>query len=682
MSFVMRLALLGLGLLLASCSDSNNSNNSGFTPVAEQPVIAFTERQQAYIDYTVANPGGNAYASLTRLAAGETPDEAPINEALRKMQAREDTADFNLPSMLYILYRYADSQLLSDGLTQSIEDTILAYKYWPDELQTEADPIDTDDAVYWTENHFILFSAGAYLAGQLYPDQVFSASGETGVEKMDTFRPRIMRWLKLRYESGFSEWLSNVYYNEDIPALVALIEFAEDPEIVELSTMVLDLMIADMAINQFKGNFGATHGRTYEHKMSADRDSSGALFKMLFDLNKFSVGNYGATTLALSQNYRMPKVFYDIANDSNAPEVESRQRMGIKLEEAANWGLDLNALEDGMTFLTMEAYAHPLVTESFYQMLNAYKWWEHSSFEDFKSFKSALDEGPATRKLLASTYEKDVTRNMRPEVNIYTYRTPDYMLSTAQDWRKGFGGDQQSIWQATLGTDAVSFTTHPASKERSGLTPNYWTGYGTLPRSVQVKNVVVSLFHIDTSPAIYVTNNEFYTHAYLPRAKFDEIMKEGGWFFARKDNGYLALWSSDPEADWIANDNPKEQHRGDYDIIAQGIKSVWIVELGRAEDDGDFASFKQAILDANLSVDVDALSVTYQSPAQGDIVMNWDDPVTNNGGEVLTRDFPRYDSLYGRAEFPADKVKFSLGDEYLELDFTTRNRKVSSFLEE
>ena len=47
------------------------------------------------------------------------------------------------------------------------------------------------------------------------------------------------------------------------------------------------------------------------------------------------------------------------------------------------------------------------------------------------------------------------------EVNTYTYRTPDYMLSTAQDYRKSFGGDQHHIWQATLDDEAVCFTTHP-----------------------------------------------------------------------------------------------------------------------------------------------------------------------------------------------------------------------------
>jgi hypothetical protein len=56
----------------------------------------------------------------------------------------------------------------------------------------------------------------------------------------------------------------NVYYEEDIPALTILIDFAEDPEIVEKSKMILDLLLIDMGMHSWKGLFGATSGRCYE----------------------------------------------------------------------------------------------------------------------------------------------------------------------------------------------------------------------------------------------------------------------------------------------------------------------------------------------------------------------------------------------------------------------------------
>ena len=663
------LAVVALGATWLGCSTSSDVASTGYEL-----------RKEAYFQETLSADSHNTYSELMRLARGVAPDESKFQRDLDRMNERRDTADFNLPGLLWMLYEYSDSGLLSEEILNATKSSMLAFKYWPDELETEADPVDTDDMVYWTENHFILFSVGAYLAGQLYPDEVFTASGETGAEKMETFRPRIMRWLELRYRSGFSEWLSNVYYAEDIPALVALIELGRDEELNQLATMVLDLIFADMASNHFRGTFGSTHGRTYENKMSGDRDSTGSVFKLLFDLNKFKIGRMSSVTLALSTTYRLPRVIYDMAHDFDRPEYENRQRMGIKLEEAASWGLDTTLLEDGMTFLTLEAYTHPLTAGLFVDMLNAYKWWEHSDFAPFKEFQGVLEDD-AIRTALAVSQEKDLTRNMRPEVNTYTYRTPDYMLSTAQDWRKGFGGDQQSIWQATLGVDAVAFTTHPATESLDGPSPGYWVGYGTMPRAIQVKSVVISLYDVDTETELYVTNQPLYTHAYFPKDKFDEAYKEDGWFLARKGDGYLALWSSDPDADWLQNVDPERPELGDYEIIADGEKTIWICELARASDYGDFAAFRAAILGASLSADADALTVNYASPSQGRLKIGWNGSMTQDGDALFVGDYPRYDSPYGSSDFPADVISFQHAGQSLRLDFAKRSREVSRFLD-
>jgi hypothetical protein len=640
----------------------------------------FQCRKDAFFEETIAAPSDNTYSEVMRLERGVAPDEARIQHDLDRMNDRIDTADFKLPGLLWILYKHADSELLSEEILSNTRQAILDFKYWPDELLTEADPVDTDNMVYWTENHFILFASGAYLAGQLYPDEVFPASGETGADRMAKFRPRIMRWLELRYQSGFTEWLSNVYYDEDIPALVALIELAEDEEIRALSTMVLDLILADMALHHFDGAFGSTHGRTYEQKMSGKRDSTRSTLKLMFGLNEYSVGNMSSAALAITNTYQMPQVLYDIMFDQDREEFENRQRHSIRIEDAELWGLDTTLLEDGMTFLTLEAYTHPDTIGLFVEMLDAYKWWEHSDFAPFKDFQFIL-YNPEARDALATAEEKDITRNMRPEVHAYTYRTPDYMLSTAQDWRPGYGGDQQSIWQATLGLEAVAFTTHPGNENLGGDTPRYWTGYGTMPRAVQVKNVVMSLYDVDTDMWVYVSDQPLYTHAFLPQAKFDEVSKENGWFFARKDDGYLALWASDPDANWVPNDNPDEADFGDYEIIADGEKTIWICEVARASDyGGSFSAFKEAISTAPLDADAEGLTIRYLSPSQGELVMAWDGPVTQDGNEVSVRDFGRYDNPYANAGFPAEAITFEHGGESLVLGFEERSRQVSSFI--
>ena len=703
-------------------------------------VPSLEQRRAAYVERTLTSDRRNPYTELLRLKMGIRPDEDVIRGGggLGRLKARRDTADFVLPALLSIFHEYSDSGLLSESLVAEAKETTLGFKYWPDELaewkwqktaemdsarifrmlhdddkgndaealacQAAFDQVDAmDDMCYWSENHFVLFSSGGYLAAQVYPSETFVASGETGVQRLPKFRQRVMRWLELRYRSGFSEWLSNVYYNEDMPALLALIELSADKEIKQLAAMVLDLMMADMALNSFRGSFSSTHGRTYENKMSGQDDHTGSAFGLMFGIRDVSVGNMSASMLAASDAYPLPRVIYEMAVDTERPELVNRQRMGITLDEdtLSTWGLDFRPvekggdIENGMTFLTLEAYAHRNTIELFRNMLDSYAWWGNKFFSPFKEnriliehpelFDMILNEQTGIKSLseLVGLAEKDLTRNMRPEVNIYTYRTPDYMLSTAQDWRPGCGGDQQSIWQASLGMEAVCFTTHPAKKGKgSGTTPNYWTGYGTLPRAIQVKNVVISLYDIDTTTELYVKDQLLYTHAYLPQGKYDEVARQvvnnGTWFFARKDNAYLALYSSDKDADWTGNPDDKAKG-GKYEIIANGEKSIWICELGRAGDKhASFDSFKTAIVGASLVADAAALTLTYESPSQGRLVMDWHNELTQNGIGVSVNGYRRYDNPYASADFPGNVISFNLNGQSLVLDFENRTRKVNA----
>ncbi|CAA0099021.1 Uncharacterised protein [Halioglobus japonicus] len=686
--------VITLAAYVAACSNNNNdSNRQVVTDVPQQPQepqepvdptkdwvpidsSAYKAAQQSFLDQVIADGRGATWGSLAHLHEGLAPAADAFDRELARMRGREDTADFALPGLVTILAKYKDSELLTSEQFQAIEDEVINFKYWPDELNPVAGTTDARNMVMWTENHYILFASGAYIAGQLYPERVFPASGNTGREMMAIYKPRILRWLELRYRSGFSEWLSNVYYDEDMPALLALIDLADDQELVDKSRIVLDLLMADMALNNYEGNFGATHGRSYARRMNGKQDSTRGAMHLAFGLHTRHTANPTAVMMAVSDKYVVPAVLQNIAADVSQPAMENRQRVGINLEEAADWGLDPTSLDDAMLLLTMEPYTHPLFIDTFIELLSEYNWWDLRDFQPFSDARELLEDD-AIRAFAASEFEWDITRNYRPEANLYTYRTPSYMLSTAQDWRKGFGGDQSSIWQATLGLEAVAFTTHPGSEKTSGSTPNYWEGSGTLPRSVQVKNVVVSLYDVDTREGVVVANQPLYTHAYLPRGKFDETVKDGNWFFARSGDAYLALWSSDPDADWLPNADRTIGDGEDYDIVAQGEKTVWICELGDVEAYGDFESFKTAISSAPLTANIATLDVSYDSPSQGNIDMGWSGPVLNNGVEVQLEGYGRYENPWSQSAFPADDISFSYGDRHLQLNFDAGTRYVN-----
>ena len=632
----------------------------------------YDKRKKALLGHLIKNPAQENikgyYVELARLYVNRGPVyRGALYSALDFINKRCDCADFVMLGIIRILYQFRESKLLDKKLIHSAEKALLDFKYWPDEP-------GIDSMCTWTENHQVMFSVNEYLAGQLFPDSVFTNSGMTGYEKMCAARSRLLTWLRLRYQTGFSEWLSHIYYDEDITALVNLVDFCSDPVIVRQGEIVLDLIFLDMALNSYKGVFGSTHGRSYAaEKRNGLVESTTDTEKLLFGMGTFSgIDNMSAVTLAISPRYRLPSVIAHIADHRKEDSMENRQRMSFKLKDAKKWGLDRKDLDDAMTLLTMEAYVHPRTIQSVMKLFDRFRWWENNFFSMFKSKKVLIQVLRYTGllPLLAKVMEKDFTRNTREEVNTYTYRTPDYMLSAAVDYRKGYGGDQQHIWQATLSPEAVVFTTHPGHRENTS--GGYWVGSGTLPRVAQYKNILVACYRASRMPGIYMTNELFFTHAWFPADKFDEVVEKGGWVFGRKDKGYVALYSATGYR-W-----QKEGEDAGKELIATGRKNTWICECGSEKENGPFSSFVDAISSSRLRIA--GSRMIYESPASGAISFGWKGAFKVNNSRVMLKDNPRYDNQYCRTPFPPREITVNKGKHHLVLDLEKGIRKISSYI--
>lgn len=651
---------------------------------SDQPFLPdYESRRAAFFEHILKKPAPEntkaAWHEMARLAAGGTPHEGIFHAALDFVDARKDCADFVLHGILRLLYqltaeigdwRLEVDHQISNSLISRAKRTTLNFKYFPNEP-------GIDSLCTWTENHYILYTSAAYLAGQMYPDEIFTNSGETGKQKVELNRKRILRWLDLRFHTGFSEWLSHVYYEEDLTALLALHDFAQDEEIRRKAEMVIHLLLLDMALNSFKGVFGSTHGRAYENtKKWASNEGTTDTSKLLFGTGIFSsFDNMSAIAFALS-GYRVPKVVEEIAAIYYLAPQENKQRMGIKLSEMEKWGIHPDNFEDGMHYLTLEAYLHPKTIANTIRMFDTCNWWENSFLDSFKPYRGLLKTLGALGglPLLARFLERDVCRNTREEVNIYTYKTPDYMLSTAQDYRKGYGGDQQHIWQATLGADAVCFTTHPAKIE--GVTPNYWAGNGLLPRAAQYKNVAVIIYNIEKIPALYVPIKHFFTHAWLPKNKFDEVVEKSGWIFACKGEGYLALRSQNPYI-WGTRSPLLAGRRlgvrgSAEEIIVDAAQNIWLCQMGRKTDDGEFAEFVEKLSSAQIAFS--GMNVKFQSPGNGAVRFGWSGGFSVDGVKVQLHDYPRYENPFSKTEFNADEIMVMADNHELVLNWKTGER--------
>ena len=599
--------------------------------------------------------GAKCFPQIHDLAAGRPlVGDADFLALCDFVDARLDCADFRLISILRAMYAWPDR--LGSPAAERARRTILGFKYWMDEP-------GADSMCYWSENHQILFATCEYLAGQLYPDQAFANDGRSGAAKRDRAATRIHRWLEHRFVYGFTEWHSNVYYEEDIAPLTLLVDFAADRAIVERSKMVLDLLLLDMAMHSWKGLFVATSGRCYEdqkcHPLTQDTLEIG---ESLWGFGHVAAWDWTRISahFHLCRGYDVPELIRAVGRDPGP--VEIRDSMGLDLAEVRDEFADPDDIDTtGMFLWSMEAFTNP---ESIAMTMKIFKAWNLGS-NTFLRNLSALDL-PLLRSLGVYPW---ISRALNPSTNgvaiqrsnSYTFKTPHYMLSTSQGYHPGEFGDQQHIWQATLAPDVTVFTTHPAAPlfadNARNFSPSHWVGNGVLPHSAQHRNVHMSIYRLGGRRGYLERERLAFTHAWFPTDRFDEVVLDGVHAFGRVGRAHVGLVGSQPLR--RSGDAPNE-------LLLDGTEQAWVCVVDSA-DNGDFASFQHALRSTPMRFSGDTLRFGRHTLVHGEGLRIDDRPVRT--------DYARIESPYGHVPRKARVMSFAHGDTTLRLDFDTLERR-------
>lgn len=674
----------------------------------------FAARQRDYLRFATSrlSPGSitNAIAHMQRarvddafsVAPGAVPADA-WDAIFTKLDTLQDTRDFEAIELVTVLYDYAGDPLLAPGLIDKVEQALLTFKFW----YTEPTPDGViDESYYWTENHQILYHAIEYLVGQRYPDRAIGRDGRTGAEHQAHARELLLRWFDFRGRWGFTEWHSNVYYQEDLDALLTLAEFAAEPAIRQRAEAALDLLLFDIAIHTYRGNFGVTHGRSYKKdKMTGRDDDTWNAVKLLFDRSEgdyTSTSDSAAVLLSRATRYRLPEAIRRAARSDAS--VVDRERMSLPLPEngpyepdpVAPGGYSFTDPRDLPIWWGMQALTAWPVVPLTVDTINQYNLWETRLFSRFAALRPLTGDLVAAQQLSA-LLGPVINFGLLEEINSYTYRTADYMLSSAVDHRPGGLNGQIHAWQATFGADAVVFTQHPAvpivqsTNWRDDPDPGYWTGEASIPRSAQLENVAIHLYapqyRPDYPPPLDAFRYEPYTHAYVPQDHFDEVAQEDDWTFVRKGDGYAGLYSWRP-TEWITVDPNVVATNGmvkPFDLrAAGGPDNVWIIECGRAADWGSFAAFRAAVAAAAVGVTAHApengipqgFDVSYDSPSQGPMSFGWTAPFEVRSSSIPLGDFPRRDNPWARTPHASPRASIDVDGYRIEVDFDAGTRAV------
>lgn len=525
------------------------------------------------------------FAEIAKMELNRWSELKPdrILVAVEQVNQRINDSDILLVGLLGIMHRYQNNPSFPDNLNQPIEDCILKFEYKLPVFSTS----DTLD--FSGESHTILIHTCEILAGQLYLDRIFSNSQQTGLWHFNRGGQLALDWMRQRASNGFTDWDSNYYYEQVILALSYLASLAESEllllkaAICDMASVLLDKMIFTLAVNSFKGAFGASHGRTHASMIkSAQLEATSGICRLLWGMGVFNHHILGTVGLACS-NYEFPAFFTEIAT---------------KLPEEM-WCNERNRI---------------------------------------------------------ITHGSGVTVPGESEINRVTYKTPDYMLSSAQDYHPGSRGSHEHIWQATMGSDAVVFTNHPACmSESEAHYPGFWRGNAVLPRVAQWKEMLIAVYNFPEQDWMG------FTHAYFPIYAFDEHAFSEGWAFARKDNGYLALTSA---RGFELNRRGPDGYR---ELRSYGHKNVWVCQMGRRAIDGDFKDFQDRV--TRMPLNFQDLAVQMVGLHSETLAFGWEGPLMVNEIEQPITGFKHIDNPYCSAELPANQMDIRYGEYLLRLNF-------------
>ncbi len=195
-----------------------------------------------------------------------------IRDVCSWVERRPDCADFALAALLRLVLL----GLVTDTERERIKEVALGFRYWPDETGSDA-------MCYTSENHQLLFHGCQLLAGRLWPDGAFSASGRLGRQQAEIGLSRCRDWLTTVETSGLREYNSSGYIPITVGALMNLVDGSGDDETSQRASRVVDAIFGDLADHAFEGVTIAPQGRVYREVLTPESSGTQALLSCAVD---------------------------------------------------------------------------------------------------------------------------------------------------------------------------------------------------------------------------------------------------------------------------------------------------------------------------------------------------------------------------------------------------------------
>jgi len=529
-------------------------------------------------------------------------------------------------------------------------------------LKTNANPISNS---HGTENHFLNYRVGAFLFGQLWPNESGWA-GRTGAQMRDKAKSDLLRFFRSIYGKGYSEYLSHNYMGVHFYAIHALYNCSSDQQLKDAANAVLLAHYSEIAANFFDGSLIGAFSRDADGQQRGDPQRNVRINTAIRATNWLhwaELMNTGSTTTA-------------VFTGPGAAGYGGETRHWVTTEALSDWKMPalLTALAQGSGILPYTLTgAYPEFGENDIgnpAHVTRYNYREKLFSAGSGNHVHSIKPVAAKTGGLSQRFSHSYLFKSDRDVNEITVHHPYWRTNTNQN---KWGSRASSPFQQNaqhLGT-IISLFDIPDTDPFEGVTNSVWENYRNERFGSLIKQAWIRYpSHIDSGK-----------------------VETDGWIFLNSGDVFFAIRPGTAYS--VINDEYT-----DMTVIrtAEAGRNVVIMDAGTSEEFVSFEDFYQTVLEAPLDIDLETLSVTYQGvhgdtlsatwtpfsttvPTTGPMYLNAF-PVTSVNGEQRPSRDPDFVDASSRVKSPVINIEdrvltVSLPQGKMEVDWSGQTPNVS-----
>ncbi len=481
-----------------------------------------------------------------------------------------------------------------------------------------------------TENHWAMYYSSLFIAAEQWPNLPWTEwyNGKSSDENRNEAKEYLIHWMKITTTIGQGEFDSPDYFPEYVNAMTLLANFAEDPEMKQRGTMMLDYLFADFAAEHLDGQYLGGFSRIYQPPVYLPLKSGASAFAYLY----FGTGERTQSSwvvLPALGTYRLPEIIYHIATDRSSPYVEKERK---RVRNVIRFGPEKNPPVYKYTYVTKD-YGIGSLQGGILQPIQQHTWGVRYTYG--RPYTTIFGLHPYWSSLELGMFFPEELKTMIADVvaSKGTYNNPDK-----------------------------------------------WTGSSPCERTFQHRNTLLVLYDIPPG-----TTTE-HIDGFFPGNLEQRNVDPSGWILCKAGDTYVG-WYPLQEYEWIGEKESSGQavstSVGRPEPTSEGQRiSIWrlrshkpqngyVIEVRSKDEIGSFEKFSEKLRSHKPVARLvpGKVTVVYTTLAGDRMYFAFPDVRKLNGASINLAKYKLFDSPFLSADVGSEKLTMTYKNRHRVLDF-------------